>query len=287
VISDEFDFRIRRPAEPLDRFVSGVWHARGRIPHRRERILPSADAVLLVTLGPPLRMTEPADGSTARELTGAWISGPHERPILNEPTAETHVIGAVFEPGGFGGFLNGPVESITNRILPLDDVDSSLGSGSALTAAMEPCPGPDPSIERLTNELIARLSPPADYERWSRAVEALTSPDVQTVAEVQRSLGISRRHFSAQVRKRIGLLPKALQRIARMRRLLERLDARKPIRWSSEAVGAGYFDQPHAIRNFQEFTGMTPVEYVQRRRSAWGHELLPGEAANFVPELIR
>lgn len=72
-----------------------------------------------------------------------------------------------------------------------------------------------------------------------------------------------------------------------MRRLLEDLDARRPICWSSEAVGAGYFDQPHAIRDFRELTGMTPVEYVARRRRAWGHELEPGEAANFVPEVIR
>jgi hypothetical protein len=52
-------------------------------------------------------------------------------------------------------------------------------------------------------------------------------------------------------------------------------------------VGAGYFDQPHAIRDFREFTGMTPVEYVERRRQAWGHELEPGEAADFVPEILR
>ena len=38
------------------------------------------------------------------------------------------------------------------------------------------------------------------------------------------------------------MLEGALQRIARMRRLLEELDARKPVRWSEEAVGAGYFD---------------------------------------------
>ena len=32
---------------------------------------------------------------------------------------------------------------------------------------------------------------------------------------------------------------------------------------------------------------MTPVEYISRRRQAWGHEIEPGEAANFVPEIIR
>jgi len=287
MISTDFDFQLRPPGEPLGRFVSGVWHARGRVTHRRERILPSAGAVLLVILGDPLHMTDPRDGAIAREMTGAWITGPHERPIINEPAGETHVIGAVFKPGGIGALLKESVATIANRILPLDEANSSLGSGRELMAAFDPCPGAAPAIEGLSRELAARLSPRHDSERWNEVVEALTSPDVQTVAEVQRSVGISRRHFGSEVRKRVGLLPKSLQRIARLRRLLEDLDARKPISWSSEAVGAGYFDQPHAIRDFREFIGMTPVEYVERRREAWGHELEPGEAANFVPEMIR
>lgn len=283
----EFDFRMSRPEEALGRYVSGVWHARGQIPHQRERILPSASAVLLLVLGAPLRMTEPGDGAISRHVTGAWITGPHERPILNEPLGETHVVGAVFEPGGIAAFLEGPVEAIANRIVPLGDLASSLGSGAELLEVVEPCRGSESAIETLGRELAARLMPPGDYERWRGAVEALVSPDVQTVAEVQRAVGTSRRHFAAQMRRRVGLNPKSLQRIARWRRLLEDLDARRPIQWSSEAVGAGYFDQPHAIRDFREFAGMTPVEYISRRRQAWGHEIEPGEAANFVPEIIR
>jgi len=266
MISYDFDFELRPPDGPLSRFVSGVWHARGQAPHRRERILPSTSAVLLLIFGAPLRMTESRDGGVARELTGAWITGPHERPIINEPTGETHVVGAVFEPGGIGAFLTEPVESIANRIVSLEDVGSSLGSPNSILKVVDPCPGAAAAIEKLTCELSSRLSPPADFGRWSQVVEALTSSDAPSVAEVQHSVGISRRYFSAQVRRRIGLLPKALQRITRLRRLLAELDARKPICWSSEAVGAGYFDQPHAIRDFRELTGMTPVEYVKRRR---------------------
>ena len=123
---------------------------------------------------------------------------------------------------------------------------------------------------------------PADFD-----FQVLISHEFESVGEVQRSLDVSRRHFAAEVRRRCGLTPKALQRIARMRRMLEELDARKPIHWSCEAVSAGYTDQPHAIRDFRAFTGMTPVEYVRRRQRAWGNEVEAGEAASFVPELIR
>ena len=138
--SGDFKFQIGRPDAPLSRFVSGVWHARGRIPHDRERILPSAEAVLLLVLGAPLRMTEPREGGATHEVRGAWITGPHERPILNEPLAETHVVGAVFTAGGVAAFLEGSVAEIANRILPLAQVHSSLGSGRRLLAALNPCP---------------------------------------------------------------------------------------------------------------------------------------------------
>jgi AraC-like DNA-binding protein len=115
----------------------------------------------------------------------------------------------------------------------------------------------------------------------------LTGSDSRSIAELQAELGVSRRYFVSQIRRRVGLRPKVLQRIARMRRLLQELDARKPIRWSEEAVGAGYFDQPHAIRDFRAFTGLTPTEYVRRRSEAWGHDVEPGEAANFIPEITR
>ncbi len=283
----DFEFSIRRPEGPVARCVSGVWHAHGRTPHRRERILPTAEVVLLLVLGPPLRMTEPAKRGATRDLSGAWLTGPHEHPILNEPLGETHVVGAVFAPGGFSAFLDDPVDSVANRIVPLESLTCSLGHGRELLAELTPCLGGSVAIEAVSRALAARLAPPADYERWRSAAEALSDPDVSTVAEVQHTLGVSRRHFADRVRRRIGLLPKSIQRIARLRRLVAELDARKPIRWSSEAVGAGYFDQPHAIREFRRFTGMTPVEYVERRRQAWGHDLEPGEAGRFVPEITR
>jgi len=287
MIPGDFAFRIQRPDDPLGRFVSGVWYARGRAPHRRERILPSPGAVLLVVLGAPLRMAEPRANAVVRDLVGAWLTGPHERPILNEPMGETHAVGAVFEPGGVGAFLDGPVDEIANRILPLDDVATSLGPGATVREMLTSQTDATAAIDALTRLLAKQAAPPADHDRWSAAIEALTSSDGGSVAAAQEALGVSRRHFSSQVRRRAGLRPKSLQRIARMRRLLEDLDARKPIRWSEEVVGAGFFDQPHAIRDFKAFTGMTPSEYVRRRREAWGHEVEPGEAVNFIPEIIR
>jgi AraC-like DNA-binding protein len=219
-------------------------------------------------------MTEPREDAEALEVKGAWLTGPHERPIINQSTGETHAVGAVFHAGGIGAFVAGPIDAITNRILPMDQVATSLVPQGTLNAETDP----DAAIESVSAALVEAMAPPADHLRWSGAIEQLVCADGGSVAEAQDAIGVSRRHFAAQIQQRVGLRPKSLQRIARMRRLLEDLDARKPVRWSQEAVGAGYFDQPHAIRDFRMFTGMTPTDYIDRRREAWGHDVEPGEA---------
>ncbi len=284
---EDFDFRVSEPEAPLGRYVGRVWYARGISLHGRERILPTPAAVLLVILCPPLRMTEPRPEAQPREIAGAWLSGPHERPIINEPTAQTHVVGATFRAGGIAAFLGGPADALANRIVPLHAASSTLGDPEELVESFGGGMDADDALRTMRRRLSASVAPPARARAWRHAIEALTSCETESVGQVQESLGVSRRHFVAEVRRRAGLNPKALQRIARMRRLLDQLDARRPIHWSREAVGAGYSDQPHAIRDFRAFTGMTPTQYVRRRQQSWGNQVDPAEAPGFVPELIR
>ena len=289
MISADFDFQAIEPSGRLGRFIRSVWYARGLSPHGRERILPSSGAVVLLVVGPALRMTEPVAGAAQRqirEIRGAWLSGPHERPIINEPTAETFVYGVSMRAGGISGFVKGSAAMLANRILPLSQIDTTLAPPEKLLAQLE-ATTPALGVAAVVDWLVEGIQPAHRSNDWLAAIDRLISGEPTTVAEVQEEMEVSRRYFIGQVRARAGLAPKVLQRIARMRRLIDELDARKPIRWPYEAAGAGYADQPHAIREFRVFTGMTPGEYVRRRQVAWGRNLDPGEAANFVPEQIR
>lgn len=286
MIPADFDYRARSPSPPLDRAVERVWYARGTSPHGKERILPSPSPVLLLVVGPPLRMTAPHPDARPEERAGAWLQGPHERPVLNEPTGETHVLGAVVRPGGLPAFLgeNGStVSKLAHRIVPVAELGGPLVRADELIEPLSRA-GPDEALDTVLAWLGRALRPSAVREGWIAAIGRLVDGDPPTVAEVQRSMGVSRRYFTERVRRLAGLPPKTLQRIGRMRRLVAEIDTRRPIRWSREAVGAGYFDQPHAIRDFKAFTGMTPTEYIERRRRAWGDEVEPGEAPGFVPE---
>src|SRR3954470_16516397 len=67
---------------------------------RRERIPPPGSTVAGVVLGPPILQT-PAGGEPFVADTG-FLIGPHDRPLTNEPTDRTDVVGVVTTPIGCG-----------------------------------------------------------------------------------------------------------------------------------------------------------------------------------------
>ena len=64
----------------------------------------------------------------------------------------------------------------------------------------------------------------------------------------------------------VGVTPKRLARSYRFSSTVLALDVAAPIDWGDVAAGAGYFDQAHFVREFREFTGLTPTRYAEVRR---------------------
>ncbi len=75
-------------------------------------------------------------------------------------------------------------------------------------------------------------------------------------------VGWSRRHLVAKFRQQVGLPPKTFARIVRFQHLLSRLTAEA--NWTRLAAECGYYDQAHMNRDFREFAGTTPTDYLTR-----------------------
>lgn len=98
-------------------------------------------------------------------------------------------------------------------------------------------------------------------------------------------IGVAARASSTYLAKRfktvVGVTPKRLARSYRFTSTVLAINVAAQIDWGNVAAEAGYFDQAHFVREFREFTGLTPTRYVEvRRRFPRDH---PGHALDGWP----
>ena len=83
-----------------------------------------------------------------------------------------------------------------------------------------------------------------------------------TVADLANEVGWSRRHFAQKFRLSYGLSPKVMARVLRFERAQQLL--RLPTRPSLSSVAhvCGYADQAHMARDWNEFAGSSPTDWM-------------------------
>jgi AraC-like DNA-binding protein len=102
--------------------------------------------------------------------------------------------------------------------------------------------------------LNAWRGPPCGVARASGAA-------VRTLA---RDAGVSERTLERRTRAATGFGPAELRRLVRFRRALRLHDA-GVTNWATVAADAGYSDQPHLVREFRRFAGLTPTAWQAER----------------------
>jgi AraC-like DNA-binding protein len=114
-----------------------------------------------------------------------------------------------------------------------------------------------------------------DAPVWNTAIETLyRNSGNGEIDEIARGLGITARHFRRRFIVETGFSPKHFQRLARFHATIKPLLLGKETNYLPEALGNGYFDQTHFIREFRSFTQLTPGNFL-RKKEAMSHFYYP------------
>ena len=155
---------------------------------------------------------------------------------------------------------------------------------AALRDELSRCHAPTEALDIV--EGILRAPEPFDPQAFARceaAVAQLSADPTRPIGDIAAGLGVSHGYLDRQFTEQVGLSPRTLARILRMRRLLDEIDVHGSVGWADKAADLGWSDQAHLIRDFKRHTGVTPSEYLAAHRSMYD----PAEAdssAGFVPE---
>ncbi|MFM7403574.1 MAG: helix-turn-helix domain-containing protein [Erythrobacter sp.] len=148
--------------------------------------------------------------------------------------------------------VDGAADPLFAAFLPLADaLAASDGDPEAELALIEahmaaifaaPAPAPDPTILRFH--------------------AALLDPEMLTVADLAARLGMTVRTVERLSHRVFGFPPKLLLRRQRFLRSLARFMLDPSLKWLA-ALDCQYHDQPHFVRDFRRFMGVSPSDYAR------------------------
>jgi AraC-like DNA-binding protein len=274
------EYVSRVPCPPLDGLIDDLYYLDGTPPYSR-LILPAAPApLLIVNLGAPflirggttVEVAEYADGCVVTIPTRAWeVAYP----------LRTRSVGVHFKPWGLAPFLPMPAADLCDQPTTVGHIwgkPASDGLRGELTLA-------DPPYEMLMlleADLMRRLQTidGLDLVRQMSSAIAATGGTVP-ISDISVATRASSTYLAKRFKAVVGVTPKRLARSYRFTSTVLALDVAAPIDWTEVAADAGYFDQAHFVREFREFSGLTPTRYVEvRRRFLRDH---PGHALDGWP----
>ncbi|CRZ14507.1 helix-turn-helix domain-containing protein [Mycolicibacterium neworleansense] len=251
------------PTVALRDSVDHLWCIADGPTYPTERILPTGTTELVINLGPDVVAITNHHGS--QRFSGAVICGPYSLPFDIDAREHTAMLGVHFKPGGVGTALALSPRELVGSHVGLD----TLWNGAAADLRGEICEAESVRARFAIVERALLTRSPAGRElsrEVAFAVQALSldhrQPSIESLA---REVGFSHRRLIQLFTTQVGMPPKRFARLQRFRHAHDAVSSTPtPPHWPTFAIEHGYSDQSHMIREFQEFSGMTPVQQLRR-----------------------
>lgn len=256
----------QRPDARLSAFIEDYWLYDGYVSaHERERILPSGTFELVFYLREDeLRIYGAAHGGSCRRFSGAVISGPYAGYFGSDAREEVSIMGVHFRVGGAFPFLGMPAGELADAHVDLSELWRA--EAGRLRTQLIDAATPGERFRLLEEALLRRIRRPlVHHGAVSHALQLFKDPGTAGgTGRLARAVGLSERRFIEVFRAEVGMTPKLFDRVRRFQQAMRAANGSDVVDWSELALSCGYFDQSHLIRDFKQFTGITPGDYLRR-----------------------
>lgn len=243
------------------------WDTSGRFAFAREQLLPRSSVFLVFNLGTRQRL-DTGDGSGGA-LPRAHLWGLRDGPVWTAPETDAGAfdgasVGARLHAGNVAALFGLSGAELRGRTIALEDI--------------LPASHIDRVLDRLAtaDDASQRIGTVVEFLRGLDAPQGDTAVDFTLsliresrgglpVSHIADAAGLSRRVLTRRFRDRTGMGPKRFGRLVKFFTAVEAIKPAKEVDWAGLAADAGYYDQAHMIRDFREFAGCTPADFLRRR----------------------
>lgn len=255
------NYNTFEPGSELSAFIKCFWtleSPKEKIPEK-QRIVPDGCMEMIFHHGDLYRQY--LDNKDSIIQPRCFVFGQITAPLEIEPTGETGIFAARFHPDGFLPFASIPLKNLENKAMALEILFGK--EGLRLEKEVLEAQNTKQRIESAEKFLAERLTNPKAIDRIIEAtVETMLNINGQlSIDELSQRMNINRRKLERKFASVIGLSPKQLSKIIRLQSTLKLLMKKEFGSLTELAYEGNYYDQAHFIKDFKEFTGLTPKEF--------------------------
>jgi AraC-like DNA-binding protein len=256
------NYQVYTPLPELQPFVKCFWTLEddfgGENPVK-QRVLPDGCMEMIFHYDDLFRQYF-EDGSSIIQPR-SFVFGQITTYIEIAPTGTTGLVSARFLPDGLKPFLEIPVSALANKAVDIGHVFGE--KGTLLEKNIIAAADNQQRIQFIEAFLLSRLADPQTISTITKdCIDIIFKSQGQLdVMELAGKLKINRRNMERKFTAAIGMSPKQLSRVVRLQATLKMLEQKSFTSLTSLAYENGYYDQAHFIKDFKEFTGLSPKSF--------------------------
>lgn len=262
------DYKTYKPHADLEAIVSCYWSL--QVPAspqpQKQRIIPDGKIEMAFILGDDIKRYT---SETAFILQPrAMVLGQTMEPFYIEPTGFVDTFAVSFFPDGFAPFVTLPIKDLVNKETPIAQLFAEQ-EAVQLEQQIIAAGATAERIEIVNHFLLKKL-------KKQSMVNSIVQSTIETLLSTKGSSPIStilkqnpskRRQLERKFAKQTGLSPKQLGKLIRLQSALKIMLNAPEENLTQIAHESAYYDQAHFSKDFKEFTGVSPKDFL-------GHEAM-------------
>ena len=263
--------------KPLAPYIESIFYYKGFRPdHSIERVVPTGHVFIIFELdGLEYHTYDRETLKINGNYKKVWISGMHKGYLSISAHQDSEMLVIQFKTNGSYPFLKIPIHQLNNKVVNAKEVlgDEILKLREQILKG-ESASEKFKSVEDwLTHRFDTNKTPNSDV---LNILLQLKEKPVTESSTIITSYANTQKRLISQFKTYFGLTPKVFHRIFRFNEILKKIHNKEQLAWSQIAYEFGYSDQSHFIKEFKEFSGFNPQEFMN-------HDYHKDDETNFFP----
>lgn len=193
----------------------------------------------------------------------AVVVGQITEPFIIQPTGYVNCFAVRFYPFGFANFISTSLKELENKETHINQLFEE-SKAKELEQKIIQAESNEQRIEIIEIFLLDKLNEKTTIDNIVKStIDTLFSSKGSTsIGTILKEDISKRRQLERNFLKQVGLSPKQLGKVIRLQTALKMLLNENPENLTQIAYESEYYDQAHFIKDFKEFTGINPKEFL-------------------------